>query len=102
MSSWLSSSSENARTTTSWLAEKGRNGIVRVGKAVVTKAEYGGAFRKPTFTVIRIQHIYGVTYDQSVGAEEVKLHTSYGNVTWNIYGANVFTLATVRGAHWRR
>ena len=79
------------------VAEKGRNGIVRVEEAVVTKAEYGGAFRKPTLTVIRSQYIYGATYDKSAGAEEVVLHTAFGDITWKIYAANDFILRLFGG-----
>ena len=79
------------------VAEKGRNGIVRIEETAVTKAYYGGAFRRPTFVVIRCANVYGVTYDQSAGAEEVTLHTGFGNVTWNIYGANVFVLQLLGG-----
>lgn len=74
------------------VAEKGKNGVVRAGETVVIKATHGGAFRKPTFNVIRTQYIYGVTYDQSVGAEEVTMHTAVGDITWNVYGASGFVV----------
>ena len=74
------------------VAEKGRNGIVRLGEGVIIKAEHGGAFRKPTFTVLQTRFVYGVSYDQSVGAEEITLYTPFGNQQWNVYDAEVFVV----------
>ena len=80
------------------ITDKGHSGIVRIGRTTVTKVYYGGggAFGVPSFTVIRYDSIHGATYDQSIGAEEVTLHTTFGNVTWNLYEANLFVLQLLR------
>lgn len=80
------------------VTDKGRSGIVRIGNTAVTKVYYGGGgtFGVPSFSVIRYDSIHGATYDQSIGAEEVTLHTTFGNVTWNLYEANVFVRRLLR------
>ena len=74
------------------VAEKGRNGIVRIAGNALIKATHGGAFRKPTFSVLLIQRVYGLSYDQSIGAEAVTLYTPSGEQAWNVYDAGTFTV----------
>ena len=80
------------------VTDKGSSGIVRIGKTALTKVYYGGggSFGKPSFAMIRYESIHGATYDQSRGAEEVTLHTTFGNVTWNLYAADFFVRQLLR------
>ena len=64
---------------------KGHDGIVRLGETAVTNVHYSSsASGVPRFTVIRYDSIHGATYDRSLGAEDVTLHATFGDVTWNL------------------
>ena len=85
-------------TDSDFMVTGGSSGIVRIGKTALTKVYYGGggSFGRPSFSMIRYESIHGATYDQSIGAEEVTLHTTFGNVTWNVYAANFFVRQLLR------